>query len=65
LSGFENKSRRFLKLEDHSAFRNFNSIQEPRLVANYGGFLSSHHVAYGWYPSFCHWANNARWSADQ
>lgn len=21
--------------------------------------------AYGWYPSFCHWANNASWSLVQ
>jgi hypothetical protein len=34
LSGFEIKSRRFLKLEGHSAFRNFNSTQELRFVAN-------------------------------
>ena len=20
---------------------------------------------YGWYPSFCHWANNVSWSGDQ
>ncbi len=21
--------------------------------------------AYGWYPSFCHWTNNASWAAVQ
>ena len=34
LSGLEIKSRRFLKVKGHSAFRNLNSIQERRTVAN-------------------------------
>src|SRR5262249_39403550 len=42
LSRLEIKSRRFLKVEGHSAFCNFNSTQQPRCVWRYRNFFSSH-----------------------
>src|SRR5215470_5130743 len=65
LSGLEIKSRRSFKVEGHSAFRNFNSIQQSGWVCRYGNFFSRHDEVYGWYPPFCHWANSASWSSVQ
>src|SRR6266700_8003464 len=42
LPWLEIKSRRFLKVKGDSAFRNFNSIQQPGCICRYGNFFSSH-----------------------
>ena len=60
LLGLEIKCRRLLKLKGHSSFRSVSSIQELGCVSRYRDSFSSHDQAYGWYPSFCHWVNNAR-----